>query len=196
MFTGIISKTSKVKNIKSEKGGLHVEIANNLGKVKPGESIAVNGVCSTAKKSGKNISFEYMPETLKLSNLSFLRKEDIVNIEKSMCLNDRLNGHIVLGHIDGRGKILAIKTEGNAKVFDIQLPDKGFKKFLVYKGSVAVEGISLTVVKVLRKSSPLSFIVKIIPHTMEHTNLKYRKKGDFVNLEFDILAKYIHAKKK
>ena len=192
MFTGIISKTSKVKNIKSKKGGLRVEIANNLGKVKPGESIAVNGICSTARKSGKNIYLEYMPESLKLSNLGFLKKNDIVNLEQSMRLNDRLSGHIVLGHIDGKSKIISIKKEGNSRVFKLEISDKQFKKFLVYKGAIAIEGISLTITRVLNNF----FTVKILPYTLKHTNLKNKKEGDFVNLEFDILAKYIHANKK
>lgn len=208
MFTGIISKTSKVKNIKSAKNGLLLEIFNFSGKVKTGESVSVNGVCSTVKKSNKNISFEYMPETLKLSNLGLLKKGDTVNIEQSMRLNDRLNGHIVLGHVDGRGKIISIKKEGNSKVFEInparghegpqrapahngiKVPNKKFIKFLVHKGSIAVEGISLTVAEVLKGS----FLVKIIPYTLKHTNLKYKKKGDFLNLEFDIFAKYANKK--
>jgi len=191
MFTGIIKKTSSLKNIQPVKGGLEIEISNNFGKIKLGESININGVCSTVKKSGKNIFFEYMPETLNLSNLSFLKKGDEVNIEQSMRLNDRLDGHIVLGHIDGKGKILSIKAEGNSKVFEIKIPDKKFEKFLVYKGSVAVEGISLTVAKVPKDS----FVVKIIPHTLENTNLKFKKVDDEVNLEFDILAKYVSRTK-
>ena len=150
MFTGIIKKTSNLKNIKPVQGSLEIEISNNFGKIKLGESININGVCSTVKKSGKNIFFEYMPETLNLSNLSFLKKGDEINVEQSMRLNDRLDGHIVLGHIDGKGKILSIKAEGNSKVFEIKIPDKKFEKFLVYKGSVAMEGISLTVAKVLK----------------------------------------------
>ncbi len=169
-----------------------VEIQNNLGKIKLGESITVNGVCSTVKKTGKNISFEYIPETLKLSNLGSLKKGDIVNLEQSMRMNDKLDGHIVLGHIDGKGEILDIKKEGNSRVFSIKIPAKQLMKLLVYKGSVAVEGISLTVAKVLRNS----FIVKIIPYTLAHTNLKYKNKGEEVNLEFDILAKYAYANKK
>ncbi len=217
MFTGIISKTSKVKKVESKAGGLSIQIANPLaggGKVKLGESITINGVCSTVKavrlrsegasaRRSKNISFEYMPETLKLSNLGLLKKGDTVNIERSMRLGDRLDGHIVLGHIDGTGEILDIKKEGNSQVFEIKVPalprrslarrrDQDFKKFLVYKGSVAVEGISLTVAEVFKNS----FLVKIIPYTVEHTNLKYKKKGDFLNLEFDILAKYANANKK
>ncbi|MBI3888747.1 riboflavin synthase [Candidatus Nomurabacteria bacterium] len=190
MFTGIIKKTSKVQDVKFPKGGFSIDILNNLGKIKLGESISINGVCSTVKKTGKNISFEYMPETLKLSNVSLLKKGDIVNIEQSMRMSDRLDGHIVLGHIDTCGKIISIKKEGNSKVFEIKVPTRNFMKFLVYKGSVAVEGISLTVVKVTHDS----FVVKIIPHTLEHTNLKPKKAGDAVNLEFDILAKYANKK--
>ncbi|MEK9181872.1 MAG: riboflavin synthase [Patescibacteria group bacterium] len=190
MFTGIISKTAKVKNARSNQGGLFLEVLNNLGKVKLGESISVNGVCSTVNQVGKNISFEYIPETLRLSNLDFLKKDDIVNLERSIVLGDSLDGHIVLGHIDGKGEILHIKKEGNSRVFEIKIPNKNFNKFLVYKGSVAVEGISLTVVKVMKNS----FIVKIIPYTFKNTNLKNKKNGDFLNLEFDILAKYANKK--
>ena len=146
---------------------------------------------SNSKFTKSPTFFEYMPETLNLSNLSFLKKGDEVNIEQSMRLNDRLDGHIVLGHIDGKGKILSIKAEGNSKVFEIKIPDKKFEKFLVYKGSVAVEGISLTVAKVPKDS----FVVKIIPHTLENTNLKFKKVDDEVNLEFDILAKYVSRTK-
>ena len=197
MFTGIIFKTAKVKKINAKNGNFSVEIFNNLGKVRLGESITVNGVCSTVKKLapskggvGKSISFEYMPESLKLSNLGFLKKSDTVNIEQAMRLGDKLDGHIVLGHIDQRGKIIRIRKEGNSTVFQIKVPHKKLIKFLVYKGSVAVEGISLTVAKVL----PNSFLVKIIPYTLAHTNLKYKKKGNMVNLEFDILAKYANKR--
>ncbi|OGI59485.1 riboflavin synthase subunit alpha [Candidatus Nomurabacteria bacterium RIFCSPHIGHO2_02_FULL_37_45] len=192
MFTGIISKTAKVKNVKHASGGLSLEISNSLKKIKIGESISVNGVCSTVKKIGKNVIFEYMPETLRLSNLDSLQKDDTVNIEQSLKFGDNLDGHIMLGHVDGAGKIVSIKKEGNSSVFEIEIPAQNFRKYLAYKGSVAVEGISLTVAKVLKNS----FIVKIIPHTLRNTNLKYKKKGDIVNLEFDILAKYANANKK
>ena len=197
MFTGIIKKIAKVGKVKKTQGGLSIEVVNSLGKVKIDESISINGVCSTVKKltlskggGDKTISFEYMPETLRLSNLGFLNKGHIVNIEQSMRLSDRLDGHMVLGHIDGKGEILSIKKEGNSKVFEIKIPDKQFKKLLVYKGSIAMEGISLTIAKVLRNS----FVVKIIPYTLKHTNLKFRKAGEMVNLEFDILAKYANKK--
>ena len=127
-----------------------------------------------------------MPETLKLSNLGSLHKGDTVNIEQSMRLSDRLDGHMVLGHVDGKGEILSIKKEGNSHVFHIKIPHRKYRKLLVHKGSVAVEGISLTVANVLKDS----FIVKIIPYTLQHTNFRFKKAGDAVNLEFDILAKY------
>jgi riboflavin synthase len=133
-----------------------------------------------------------MPETLKLSNMGSLKKGDIVNIEQSMRMSDLLDGHVVLGHIDGKGEVLSIDKEGNSKVFKIKVPEKKFSKFLVYKGSVAIEGISLTITKVVKDF----FEVKILPYTLEHTNLKHKKKGDKLNLEFDILAKYAHANKK
>lgn len=186
MFTGIIQKTSKVTSIKPNKDGLSLEILNNLGKLKLGESISVNGVCSTVKRVGKNISFEYMPETLKLTNLNVLKVGEVVNMERSMRAGDRISGHIVLGHIDGTGKILTIKKEGNSQVFNIKVSNKKFIKFLVYKGSITIEGISLTVTKVAKDS----FAVKILPYTLKKTNLKFKKANDAVNLEFDILAKY------
>lgn len=209
MFTGIISKTSKVKKVRSDKDNLFVDVVNNLGKIKRGSSININGVCSTVKAlapgsigGGKIISFEYMPETLKLTNMSSLKVGDSVNIEQSMRMNDLLDGHVVLGHIDGKGEILNIKKEGNSKMFEIKMPNPpshkasagqgNFMKFLVYKGSVAIEGISLTVTKVAKNS----FEVKVLPYTLEHTNLKNKKIGDELNLEFDILAKYAHGNKK
>ena len=189
MFTGIIKKTSKVQQVLFEKKGMHLQILNNLGKIKLGESLSINGVCSTVKKVGKNILFEYMPETLKLSNLGLLNKGNTINVERSMRMSDRLDGHIVLGHIDETGKIISINEEGNSKVFEIKIKNK---IYLVYKASIAVEGISLTVAKVSKNS----FVVKVLPYTLEHTNLKFKKAGDAVNLEFDILAKYAYANKK
>jgi len=190
MFTGIIQKTSKVHKVQITKEGMYLEITNTLGKVKSGESISVNGVCSTVKKNGKSILFEYMPETVRLSNVGLLKKGDTVNLESSLRWGDTLNGHLVLGHIDGKGKIVKIAKEGNSKIFEIQIPQKKFMKFLVHKGSVAVEGMSLTVAKVSKNS----FVVKIIPYTLKHTNLGSKKVGDVVNLEFDILAKYANQK--
>jgi|SRR3989344_786583 len=190
MFTGIIRKTSKVAKVKPAQGGLILQIVNNLGKLKSGESVSVNGVCSTVKKCDEDIVFEYMPETLERSNIDALGQNDLVNMEQSMRLGDRLDGHIVLGHIDAKAEVIRIQKEGNSKVFEIEIPDKKHRAFLVEKGSIAVEGISLTIAKV----SKHSFLVKIIPYTLEQTNLKLKKEGDFLNLEFDILAKYANKK--
>ena len=191
MFTGIIKKTANVENVKLEKARMFLGVKNNLGKIKDGESISVNGVCSTVFRQSKALAtFEYMPETLKLSNVGLLKKGDLVNIEQSMKASDRINGHILLGHIDGKGKIMSIETEGNSKVFKIKIPSKKFAKLLVYKGSVAIEGISLTITKVVGEN----FVVKILPYTLKNTNLKFKKVGDAVNLEFDILAKYANKK--
>ncbi len=192
MFTGIIAKTGKVKKVTTDKSGMLLEIENKFKAVKLGDSINVNGVCSTGKRVGQSLVFEYMPESLKLSNLGKLKTGDVLNLEQSMKLGDRLDGHIVLGHIDGTGELVSLKAEGNSWVFEVKVPDKKFMKMLVYKGSVAVEGISLTVAEVKKNS----FVVKIIPHTYKNTNLKFKKVGQALNLEFDILAKYAHANKK
>ncbi len=193
MFTGIIRATGKIKKVIPQKdGGLSMSISKPRWNIKKGDSITVNGVCSTVKKTAPALAFEYMPETLSKTNLSALTEKNTVNLEQSLRASDRLDGHMVLGHIDTTGKILSIKTEGNSKVFKINIKDKDiFMKFLVPKGSVAVEGISLTVVDV----SSNYFTVKILPYTLEETNLKERKEGDVVNIEFDILAKYLLKQK-
>ncbi len=190
MFTGITQRTSTVENTKKTDGGLVVVVFNNLGKLKLGESVSVNGVCSTIKKIGKHITFEYMPETLRITNLSILKSGNIVNLEQSMLFGDKIDGHIVSGHVDTTGQIMGIKKEGNSQVLHIKVSNKKFMKLLVYKGSVAVEGISLTVAKVLKGS----FVIKIIPYTLANTNLRYKKVHDAVNIEFDILAKYANKK--
>lgn len=191
MFTGIITKTAKVRSVIPGRGGLVLGIDAAMNRARRGDSVSVNGVCSTVKeKNGKILMFEYIPESLRLSNLSSLKVGDRVNLEESLGPNDKFHGHIVLGHIDGKGEILNIKKEGNSRVLEIKIPSSNFRKFLVYKGSVALEGVSFTVTKVSRTS----FFVKIIPYTLSHTNLKQKKKGDLVNLEFDIIAKYANKK--
>ncbi len=190
MFTGIIKKTAIVKNTLPAKGGFAIEITNPFGRLKKGDSISVNGVCSTVKKTGKTMAFDYMPETLKLTNIGKVKKGDTVNLEQPMRLGDRLDGHMVLGHIDCTGNIISIKQEGNSRAFTIEPSNKKQRKLVVFKGSVAVEGISLTVAAVTKNS----FTVKIIPYTWQKTNLQFKKKGDRVNIEFDILGKYANQR--
>lgn len=185
MFTGIISKTAKVSSVHKTNDGMILEVWKPKGwKIEAGNSISVNGVCSTVKGSDSNLIFEYMPETLVKSDLGSLRIGKIVNLEQSLRLSDTLDGHIVTGHVDCVGTIKSIIPEGNSLIFTINIPET---KLLAKKGSVCVDGISLTIVNVETNC----FTVKIIPYTMEHTNFQDKKKGDTVNVEFDILAKYV-----
>lgn len=189
MFTGIVKQTSKVIDTKTNNDGMLLTIKKPDWEVNLGDSIMINGVCSTVKSaSDDQIVFEYMPETLQKSNLGDLKTGDIVNLEPSLRASDRLDGHIVQGHIDTTGSITEITDEGNSKVFKIKVnhPDE-FMRLVASKGSVAIDGISLTSVDVIEDT----FTVKIIPYTLEHTNLEIKSQGDTVNLEFDILAKYL-----
>jgi riboflavin synthase len=192
MFTGIIKATSKVKKTFKNKGILDVSIETPKGwKIKLGESIALNGVCSTvARKKGKGISFEYMPETLSKTNVGKLSLGDIVNLETSLRLGDSLDGHFVTGHIDAVGKIVKIKIEGKSKVFSVSIP-KELRQYIAYKGSVTIDGVALTI----SKKTAQGFEVSLIPYTLTHTNLDSRKEGDTVNVECDIIAKYLDAKR-
>ncbi|HYF04667.1 MAG TPA: riboflavin synthase [Patescibacteria group bacterium] len=194
MFTGIISEVQKVVGVRQEAGGLFVEVNRpKKWKLRKGSSVSLNGICSTVVVFGKTMVFQYMPESVDRSNLGGLHIGDLVNLEQPLRLQDMLDGHMVQGHVDTVGRIASVKEEGNSRVFTIALHAK--TRYIVQKGSICVEGISLTVVDVKQKS----FTVKIIPHTWKHTNLYGKTVGDLVNIEFDILAKYIerfYAKKK
>jgi riboflavin synthase len=149
--------------------------------------VAINGVCLTAVDISKGITeFEMVGETIKITNLGSLERGDKVNIERSLKVGERLEGHFVLGHVDGVGIISKIKKQSNQIQIWIKLP-KELSKHVIEKGSVTVDGISLTVVDVLKDQ----FSVSIIPHTIQITNLSYKKIGDKVNIETDILGKYI-----
>lgn len=158
-------------------------------KIKVGDSITVNGVCSTVKKTGSKIEFFYMPETLEKSAAGILAVGDMVNLEQSMRADARLDGHIVQGHVDTVGTISKIQPRGDSFVVEItpRLIDNKTMRLLAPKGSITVDGISLTVVDVTKKY----FTVNLIPYTWEMTDLHTKKVGDLVNLEFDVLAKYI-----
>ena len=188
MFTGIIKKVSKVYKVYKVKGSLSVEIESPKGwKIKPGESISVNGVCSTVKKvSKKSFIVEYMPETIKKTTVGDFRKGMEVNLERSLRVGDLLDGHIVQGHVDCAGKISGVYKVGKSKVIKIWVP-KEFIKFLAPKGSVAVDGVSLTVVD----SKKNWFSVSLVSYTLENTNLGKIKIGEKVNIEVDSIAKYI-----
>ena len=189
MFTGIIETLGRVKKIKSNE----IEISIPLEEIKIGDSISVNGICLTVsdlRRENKSFkcSFDISPETLSRTNLKFLKTNEFVNIERSLKLSSRLDGHIVTGHIDSVTRILRIEKEGDSYLFEFSIPE-GLNKFIAEKGSIAVDGISLTVAEKLKKS----FTTAIVPYTFDHTNLKYRKVGEFVNLEVDILSRYVDS---
>ncbi|MBF8247453.1 MAG: ribE [Bacteroidetes bacterium] len=188
MFTGIITYQGIIQKKTASKLRIKAE-PKLLGQLVPGVSIAVNGVCLTISKIPNDSLFEVdvMPETMKRTMLGSLRLHDTVNLELSVKANSRLAGHIVQGHIDGTATIKSIKREGNSRVFSFTTP-RQLLKYMVEKGSVAVNGISLTLIEVTDRH----FTVGIIPFTRTHTMFRYARVGDSVNIEVDILAKYVY----
>ncbi len=192
MFTGLIVDIGSVRNVELGSDGAALEISTRLAReLGEGDSVAVNGVCLTAT-SVDEASFraQAMAETLRRSSLESLQSGSPVNLELALRADGRLGGHIVQGHVDGTGTIEGIHEEGFARVLDIELeagPGEGLARYLVEKGSVAVDGVSLTVSK-LREDG---FSVSLIPETLTHTNLGGAQVGGRVNIEADILAKHI-----
>lgn len=189
MFSGIIEELGCVSRI-AKKGNntiLVVNLALIHQDTKIGDSISVNGTCLTVlNKDPKSLSFEVMPETLRITNLARLRIADKVNLERSLKLGDRLSGHFVTGHVDCLGNIRKKHYFNGNFGFEIVVPAE-FRKFCLQKGSIAVDGISLTIA---RRGSD-TFTVYIIPHTLKNTTLGFKGPSDKVNIEFDILAKRI-----
>lgn len=186
MFTGLIEDLGKVKEIINQNGGklFLIELSLDCSDIKIGDSIAINGACQTVIKKEANIlTFEAMEETLNRTNFNYLKIGDFVNIERAMKINSRLDGHLVSGHIDCISKLNSIKNEGVAKIFNFSEDTT----LIVEKGSISINGISLTVSKV----SDNNFEVSILPYTFQNTNLKYLKQNDVVNIEYDMVAKYI-----
>ncbi len=192
MFTGIIEGIGKVEKItKDTKNRSAIQMTVNLGKnakgLKIGQSVALNGVCLTVTKKLQNkCNFEMIDETTKKTDLGNLKEGSIVNIERSLKAGDRLEGHFVLGHVDGVGIIKKIQKNPKEVQVWFEIP-KALSKYVVKKGSIAVDGISLTVVDLKKNLAS----VCIIPHTIQVTNFKTKKAGDKVNIETDILGKYI-----
>jgi riboflavin synthase len=187
MFTGIVEELGIVKRISRSGNFVLLEIAalKAAKSIKVGDSVSVNGVCLTAVKAGNNlVSFEVMAETFKITNLGGLRVNEKVNLENSLKMGDKVSGHFVLGHVDCLGIIRKKGIVSGNMVFEIAMPQE-FSKYLLPKGSVAVDGISLTIQE--RKMS--SFSVYIIPHTLKNTTLDFKGPSSKVNLEFDLLAK-------
>lgn len=189
MFTGIIEEIGTIKSINSTGISSQLCISANtiLKDTKIGDSIAVNGVCLTVTSIKSNLfTADVMAETLRRSNLGSLIPQSKVNLERAMPANGRFGGHIVSGHIDGTGTIVETKPEGNAVWIKINCSGN-LLKYIIHKGSITIDGISLTVAKV----TDSDFSVSIIPHTAANTTLLQKKSGDIVNLENDVVGKYI-----
>ena len=193
MFTGIVEEAGTIERIKPTAKSIEMTVrANVCGRgVKVGDSVAVNGCCLTAVKISargkfKLVQFDLLQESWRRTNFQFGKIGSLVNLERSLRANGELGGHFVTGHVDGLGKIIRWERAGKDHVLDIAAPAE-VMKYLVFKGSVAVDGISLTVAAVQKKS----FRIWIIPHTFEITALRERKVGDAVNLEADLLGKYV-----
>ena len=193
MFTGLVEETGTITTIEHGSDSVTLAVAADvcLGDTQVGDSIAVNGCCLTATKitrRGKSRGFEFnlLRESWDVTNLSALKRGSVVNLERALALGQRMGGHFVTGHVDAVGKIRKWEKQGKDWLLDMDAP-AGLMSGFVSKGSVAVDGISLTVAK-LRKRG---FAVWIIPHTRKVTNLRTRKVGDPVNLETDLLGKYV-----
>lgn len=193
MFTGIVEGLGKVKSVSKSKRRADIILRVELGKLtrglKRGDSVCINGAClSTTKLSKRDAEFEIVGETIKKTNLGEVSPGDKVNIERSIRIGGRIEGHFVLGHVDGIGIIEDIQEMPTETKIWIKL-DKRLAKSMVPKGSISVDGVSLTLVDV--DDNRVS--VSLIPHTMNMTTLGFRRKGDSVNIETDILAKYVNT---
>jgi len=196
MFTGIVETTGKVISRTKEGSGIRLSVLPNasgyLKSMKVGDSMAINGACMTlTSKNAKSFTFDTMAESLKKTNLGLLRSGSLVNLERAMSAGSRFDGHFVQGHVDTTGTITKInKLEGSWEVF-IEFP-KSLADSIIYVGSISIDGISLTVAEILKnKKANAQIKVAIIPHTLEVTTLGSAKPGDVVNIEFDMIGKYI-----
>jgi len=189
MFTGLIQDVGKIAALRVNKRSavLAVETSLPVRSMKLGDSIAVNGACLTVMKKGKHtFTVDVSPETLNRTSLAILGIGSLVNLERPLQLQDELGGHLVTGHVDGIAVVESIETQGEFTFFTFRVPVQ-LGAFLVSKGSVAVDGISLTINECSRRR----FSVAIIPFTLEHTNLRARRVGDKVNIETDLIGKYV-----
>jgi riboflavin synthase len=193
MFTGIVKGIGIIKSVsRSVTGNFYSRVTIDIGScsrgLKTGDSICINGACLTVTGLRKRVaSFELVKETIDKTTFGLMKRGDVVNLEGSLMVKDRLEGHIVLGHIDDIGKILEIVNLSNGTIIWIKITNSEMMKFIVPKGSITIDGISLTVVDV-RKNK---FSIALVPHTVLKTSIATKMKGDFVNIELDILGKYV-----
>jgi riboflavin synthase len=188
MFTGLIADLGEITDLESSTDGVRLTVRTSLAsELQGGDSVAVNGVCLTATEiHGSAFSAEVMNETLRLSSLAQARPGATVNLELPLRPTDRLGGHVVQGHVDATGTIVASASDGFAQRMEIEVPEEVLR-YVVHKGSISVDGISLTVAGLGSRS----FTVSLIPETLERTNLGTAEIGTIVNLEVDVLAKYV-----
>ena len=185
MFTGIVEEIGTINNLVNSV--LTIQAEKVLTDIKLGDSIAVNGTCLTVVNfTESKFSVDLAPETLRRTTFGDLNLGDKVNLERALSANDRFGGHMVQGHVDATGRVISIRDEGDSSIFRISNP-KRLKPYLVEKGFIAIDGISLTIVKALTSS----FTLSVIPYTRINTNLRDQQIGGKVNLEVDILAKYV-----
>ncbi|MBE0429489.1 MAG: riboflavin synthase [Thermoleophilia bacterium] len=189
MFTGIVEELGRLAELKmgADSGVITIEAGEVLKGTQLGDSIAVNGVCLTARSFGDGtFSADVMPETIRKSNLGNLKRGDVVNLERALTLSARLGGHLMLGHVDATGKVLSIRPEGNAMLYTFSAPGE-IRRYLLPQGSVGIDGISLTIARLESDN----FSVSLIPHTVKVTTLGHNPVGYEVNLEADVLGKYV-----
>jgi riboflavin synthase len=189
MFTGLIQEVGRILWIRMTDRGTQLQLS--APKLAPdcavGDSVAVNGCCLTIKSlRGDQVTFDLLEETLDRTNLKQLRRDSPVNLERALIAGAPMGGHFIQGHIDCSSKVISFERGGTDYRLEVELPPD-FAHYTAYKGSVAINGISLTIVELL----PNSFAVWIVPHTKRHTNMDAVRAGDLVNVEFDLLAKYV-----
>ena len=191
MFSGIIKHTGKISKIYKNTNNCTIEILSKIkfSKFEIGSSVSCSGTCLTLEKYKRNLSKFYISkETLNRTNFKFLNKGDLINLEKSLKYGNRISGHFVQGHVDTTSAIKTIDFVGKSWFINFKLL-KRYKKYLVQKGSITINGVSLTISKILKNG----FQVVVIPQTLKLTNLIYLKEKDLVNVEFDVLGKYIKS---
>ena len=188
MFTGLIEAVGRVDDVQRTAAGLRLRIGTALGSgLAAGDSLAVNGVCLTVVTAGEaHVECDVGPETARITTLGALRKEEALNLERPMPADGRFGGHFVQGHVDGTGRLTRIREDGDARWLTVSFSE-ALAPYLISKGSVAVDGISLTVASLAEST----FDVMIVPFTWAQTNLPGRRAGDQVNLECDIVGKYV-----
>lgn len=195
MFTGIIQDTGRILSALGKGDSRKFSVNTQQGflkDVKIGDSISVNGACMTVESYSKdNFEFTAIAESLSKTNLGRLQEGSYINLEKSMTMNSKLDGHIVSGHVDTIGMVSRIVENEDSWEFFIKFSNK-FADNVIYKGSIAINGVSLTIAEIVKEGNKnITIRISIIPHTFNHTNFKFLREGDIINIEFDLLGKYV-----